>query len=251
MSGSDGPTDIHSKFVSYLMQQRRITEEESQRKVAFAESSLPGFIRRHLDKSYGGLQENTDHNYYRRMREEVFSHDQASKENDESGGLYTVSLGLCADFFSSRAFKGKPKVTLTENEKADRKKSKPAAQTALADPLLPSADDEQELLEGAVRQVNVTRHERNKALRQLCLSHYGYKCQVCGMDFEEQYGEIGKQYIEVHHLNPIAETDGEHALDPRTGLVPLCCNCHAMIHRGGKDGMPMTLEELREIWKRH
>ena len=107
------------------------------------------------------------------------------------------------------------------------------------------------MTEGKIRQVNVTRHERNQRLRQLCLAHYGYVCQVCGMDFESRYGAIGKDFIEVHHLNPIADTDGEHALDPEQGLVPLCSNCHSMIHRGGKDGKPMTLRELKEIYQTH
>ena len=96
--------------------------------------------------------------------------------------------------------------------------------------------------------MNITKHERNRALRQACLKHYGYKCQVCEIKFDEVYGEIGKDFIEVHHLEPISNTDEEHALDPLTGLVPLCSNCHSMIHRGGKDGQPMPLEELKQIY---
>lgn len=245
----NGSSDIQRKFVSYLMQRKRMTEEESLRKVAFAESSLPDFIRRHFDKDYAGLYENTDHNYYLRLRGEVSSHDAASKENEEVDGEYSIVLGLCDNFFDSRMFKGRQKVQLTEREKNAKKRIFKKEQD-VDDLLLPAEETEIELTEGAVRQVNVTRHERNKALRQLCLRHYGYRCQVCGLDFEEKYGEIGRHFIEVHHLNPIAETDGEHALDPVTGLVPLCCNCHAMIHRGGKDGMPMTLEELKAIWTR-
>lgn len=52
-----------------------------------------------------------------------------------------------------------------------------------------------------------------------------------GMDFEKFYGEIGREFIEVHHLERIADTDGEHEIDPKTDMVPLCSNCHSMIHR--------------------
>ena len=51
------------------------------------------------------------------------------------------------------------------------------------------------------------------------------------MNFVERYGEIGKEFIEIHHLNPISETDGEHEVNPATDLIPLCSNCHSMIHR--------------------
>ena len=90
------------------------------------------------------------------------------------------------------------------------------------------------LVEGAVLQERDREiHQRNPKLRQLCIEAYGseYKCLVCGMNFVERYGEIGKEFIEVHHLNPISETDGKHEVDPAKELIPLCSNCHSMIHR--------------------
>ncbi len=51
------------------------------------------------------------------------------------------------------------------------------------------------------------------------------------MSLGDVYGNIGEGYIEVHHLNPISQTEGSHKVDPTTDLVPLCANCHAMIHR--------------------
>ena len=47
----------------------------------------------------------------------------------------------------------------------------------------------------------------------------------------------------MDHLYPISQTDGEHTIDPATELVPLCANCHAMIHR--LKGVEMTIEKLR------
>ena len=54
-------------------------------------------------------------------------------------------------------------------------------------------------------------------------------CQVCGTNFEKTYGDLGKAFIEVHHLYPVAQ--GERQVNPIEDLIPLCSNCHSMIHR--------------------
>ena len=84
-------------------------------------------------------------------------------------------------------------------------------------------------LEGAKHQETVARYERDQGNRKACIAHYGYVCQVCGMDFAKTYGELGKEYIEVHHLHPVSQ--GERKVDPIEDLIPLCANCHSMIHR--------------------
>jgi 5-methylcytosine-specific restriction protein A len=73
-------------------------------------------------------------------------------------------------------------------------------------------------------------YERNPKAREMCLKHYGYKCIICGFDFEKIYGEIGKGIIHVHHLNKISQINGEHEIDPIKELVPVCPNCHTVIH---------------------
>ena len=103
------------------------------------------------------------------------------------------------------------------------------------------------MTEGAKKHVEAERAWRNPELRKACLDHYGYQCQCCGMDFESVYGDAGKCFIEVHHLRPISTYDGEHEVNPLTDLVPLCSNCHSMIHRG--ENGTMTLEELRAIYR--
>lgn len=88
---------------------------------------------------------------------------------------------------------------------------------------------EYDKLEGAKHQETVTRYERDRGNRKDCIAHYGYVCQVCGLNFEEAYGELGKEFIEVHHLHPVSQ--GECKVNPIEDLVPLCSNCHSMIHR--------------------
>ena len=75
-----------------------------------------------------------------------------------------------------------------------------------------------------------TRYERNPVNRQICLNHKGYKCAICGFDFEKFYGQIGKGKIEVHHIKPLNETDESYVVDPINDLIPVCSNCHTIIH---------------------
>lgn len=92
-------------------------------------------------------------------------------------------------------------------------------------------DTNEVLIEGASKTISVNVFERNPVARAKCLAHYGYKCIVCSFDFEEFYGSIGQSFIHVHHIVPLSETSGEYELDPIKDLVPVCPNCHAMIHR--------------------
>ena len=78
------------------------------------------------------------------------------------------------------------------------------------------------------------RIERNSALSKLVKKLHGFTCQVCETNFEHKYGEIGKDYIEAHHLKPLASLQGKKvAMDPAKDFAVLCANCHRMIHRSG------------------
>lgn len=97
--------------------------------------------------------------------------------------------------------------------------------------------------EGAAQRVTLTKYERNPLNRELCLIKKGYKCSVCGFDFEQRYGVIGKNYIEVHHSIPVSLMEEGHIVDPLKELFPVCSNCHSMIHRKTP---PYTIEEIQE-----
>ena len=68
-------------------------------------------------------------------------------------------------------------------------------------------------------------------------------CSVCGFDFQKQYGAIGKNFIHVHHIVPVSQMGDGYVVDPIKDLIPVCPNCHAMIHRTDP---PLTIEELRK-----
>ena len=100
--------------------------------------------------------------------------------------------------------------------------------------------------EGAVHEVVMTRYERSREAREACIRLKGCRCAVCGMDFESHYGEIGRGFIHVHHIIPISSIGEAYQVNPATDLMPVCPNCHNMLHR--KDP-PYTIEELQEIIK--
>lgn len=110
-------------------------------------------------------------------------------------------------------------------------------------------DPNNEVIEGAKILITVNRYERNSEARRLCIKVHGCKCAVCGFDFEKMYGAIGKGFIHVHHLKPIAEIGREYKLNPEKELVPVCPNCHAMLHRG-KAGKVLSVSELQQIIER-
>lgn len=92
------------------------------------------------------------------------------------------------------------------------------------------ADDEV-IYEGAVHRISVNAYERNPEARRKCLAHYGTNCAVCGFDFGKAYGDVGLEFIHVHHLRQLSEVGGEYKIDPIGDLRPVCPNCHAVIHR--------------------
>ena len=100
------------------------------------------------------------------------------------------------------------------------------------------------LFEGALVKVMANRYERNQKARKECVEKKGYKCMVCGQDFEAMYGEIGKGFIHVHHVTPISTIGKQYKLNVDTDLVPVCPNCHYMLHRKEP---PYTIEELKKI----
>jgi 5-methylcytosine-specific restriction protein A len=55
-------------------------------------------------------------------------------------------------------------------------------------------------------------------------------CAACAFDFAVTYGEVGRGFIECHHLLALADLIAERATRV-TDLALVCSNCHRMIHR--------------------
>ena len=100
------------------------------------------------------------------------------------------------------------------------------------------------LYEGIKKKITVNAYERNQEAREKCVKHYGYKCAVCEFIFENKYGDIGKNFIHVHHLKQISTIGKGYQISPINDLRPVCPNCHAMLHRRNP---PYSIYELKKI----
>lgn len=108
---------------------------------------------------------------------------------------------------------------------------------------------EESFYEGAKRQVTVNSYERDSKARKRCIEKYGAVCSICGFDFEKIYGELGKGFIHVHHIVPIHTIGKGYEVNPEKDLIPVCPNCHAMLHRG-KNANARTIEDLKSLLKK-
>lgn len=97
--------------------------------------------------------------------------------------------------------------------------------------------------EGAKERVEVNRYERSRLNRALCIAAHGVTCKVCGFNFENVYGEIGAGFINVHHITPVSKIGEGYLVNPVDDLVPVCPNCHAMLHRFDP---PVSVEEMKK-----
>jgi len=223
------------KFRTFLASALKFDSEEKRNQIiSDAEGLMTDFIRERIDPTfvlYAVECPTSKGDWYLNVRQKLSTRPSLATGYDCE--RLKVVLKHYANFVQSKFFTSN-KATLAAGElalKAEAKMTKKSGAEPVADVLGGLVPSAAELSEGALTQVSYSKHERNPALRQLCLKHFGAVCQACGMTFETLYGEIGKGYIEVHHLAPISQTDGEHSVDPEKDLVPLCANCHAMIHR--------------------
>lgn len=98
--------------------------------------------------------------------------------------------------------------------------------------------------EGGRTTALVNKYERDPSLRLACLDFYGYICQICGFDFEGFYGGIGRNYCHVHHIRPLSEMKKITKINPITDLIPVCPNCHSMLHKTTPALLPEHLKKL-------
>lgn len=108
-------------------------------------------------------------------------------------------------------------------------------------------NEENDYSEGSKRKRLSSYYERNPKLREQAIRIHGTKCMVksCRFDFYKTYGELGKDFIEVHHLIPISSFNQNHFVNPELDLVVVCPNCHRMLHRKGNN--PISLAELEKL----
>jgi predicted HNH restriction endonuclease len=98
--------------------------------------------------------------------------------------------------------------------------------------------------EGAPRRVFMDRYERNPRARARCIEHHGTSCAACGLSLAHRYGPEAEGLIHVHHRRPRASVRARSTINPVRDLVPVCPNCHAVIHRTDP---PISIKKIQQM----
>jgi 5-methylcytosine-specific restriction protein A len=86
---------------------------------------------------------------------------------------------------------------------------------------------------------------RLRKIKQVLRKQRSLVCEVCGFDFARVYGDLGRNYIEVHHITPLHVSGSrETRLED---LACLCSNCHRMCHRTQPGESWRTPGALRQL----
>ena len=97
------------------------------------------------------------------------------------------------------------------------------------------ANPHDEYVDGQRRRREANYFARNPALVRDAKIRDRFQCRICQFKFEDVYGAVGRDFIECHHLNPLAEQPRESGSAPFVTrldeVISVCSNCHRMLHR--------------------
>ena len=207
----------HKEFTNYLTTVKGLKAPRHQ--TESLERRVQIFIRECINPDFTCVYDCQDAEFLKSVVEKIRGDNDWSVYNKRHVGTLTSSLNHYIDFLEYKGI------------------------------IKPDFKSPDEYKEGRVSYVHAVGYERNQDARKACIAHYGCKCSICGFDFEKIYGEdIGKDFIEVHHIVPIHERKGEYKVDPIRDLRPLCSNCHSMIHRRNPVYAP---EEISDFLKKN
>ena len=101
-------------------------------------------------------------------------------------------------------------------------------------------EEDRVIHEGIQKFIKSKTYERSNKLKKYAIEHFAdngiISCKACNFIFEKFYGqEIGKGFIEIHHIKPVFQYEGDDANKTISqalhNVIPLCSNCHRMVHR--------------------
>lgn len=87
------------------------------------------------------------------------------------------------------------------------------------------------LREGKIKNVILSKRERNRGVRVLALACRGSRCEICDFDFSETYGEFARDCVEVHHLRLLSSARHNGVNTELDDLLVVCPNCHRALHQ--------------------
>lgn len=69
------------------------------------------------------------------------------------------------------------------------------------------------------------------------------RCEACNFSFVETYGTVGEGFIEAHHKVSISTINADTIVRIED-IVPVCSNCHSMLHRHRPW---LSIEQLKKL----
>lgn len=216
------PIAKHNKAGFELYLQKKLPLGSDNAKYAGGlDQKIKAFYKKHSQNNIGSIYDIQDEEGIYNIKKYIVSHPSLVYRRGHSGDSRLEGLDLYLDYLRTR----KASHSTTVSQQRDLKLS--TLET-----------------EGKHIKQETTVIQRNPQARQKCIEHFGCRCAACGLSMADKYGVLGEGVIEVHHLNPIHLFDDTHPVDYLTDLIPLCPNCHTMIHKLADPG---DIEGLRNM----
>ena len=245
----------HSPFHSYLLTKFDGDAQEVNAVLEAAEQIVPGVLNEYFGAGISSIYDLTDTTEIEEYRKKIKAHPILKGIDNASEPRYTEVLKWYRLFVKASNAKPSPYPVQGEEDGAHGV-LKDIDSESKANKEQPPVELQTIFMEGEEGEtLTVEQRRRNRELREACIKHFKAQhggrivCECCGFDFSKAY-DTADEYIEVHHRFPFAHTEGEHPVNSATDLVPLCANCHRMIHHGqGGKGNCMSLDELKSKYK--
>lgn len=243
---------FHDAFKRYLLKKNEGDDHRVAALLNVAEHDLPTFIRENVDNQFTSLYDVHDGDLLLTYQDHITTNavlKAVDRNMDEIS--YTTVLTYYRRFLKSREY---PDGNVAEPLPVPGENSNDQGDDNFDQSEI--TPGEKDLHEGAEVQLqHASRYERSREAVEECKAyyrslHHGHLvCECCGFDFSIAYPGLGDDFIEIHHRHPVSQRGGDYQIDPKKDLVPLCSNCHSMIHRIGGPGDCMSLEDLKKRFK--
>lgn len=135
-------------------------------------------------------------------------------------------------------FEATPAVKLSKSysiawQVRSRRRLSPESAKLLANHLSTAVEQAHRVLvqEGKMKQVVLSKRERNRGLRMLAIAERGAVCQLCRFDFAKKYGDFAKNCVEVHHVEALAGAGRKGITNSLDDVLVVCPNCHRALHQ--------------------
>ena len=161
------------------------------------------------------------------------------KTPDHYPWAHQVKVKWQPDFLPVKILLGSEPLTVKELSKKHLRKLEIAVKNACRSN--EASIQRQEAIEGESYKNEALFRSRNRALISAKKQNSDYRCEACGISFEETYGPIGRKYIIAHHLKPVSLGTTKTTLDD---IALICSNCHSMIHM---ENPPVAIDKLKKM----